>query len=112
ARDRAMEARLDGEKVGTTNRGIGPTYADRPSRLGLRMEDRLDEDTFRHRLAKVLPDKNTLLAAMGGADVFASGPLVAQAMAWGRRLAPHLADTTWLGQAGLGPRGHVLLARG
>ncbi|HSS36609.1 MAG TPA: adenylosuccinate synthase [Patescibacteria group bacterium] len=109
ALDRAMETRLDGEKVGTTNRGIGPTYADRASRLGLRMEDLLDEDTFRHRLAKVLPDKNTLLAAMGGADVFASEPLVAQAMAWGRRLAPHLADTTWLVQDALRRGDHVIL---
>ena len=68
ALDRAMETRLDGEKVGTTNRGIGPTYADRASRLGLRMEDLLDEPTFRHRLAKVLPDKNTLLGDDAGDD--------------------------------------------
>ena len=101
ALDRAMEARLDGEKVGTTNRGIGPTYADRASRLGLRMEDLLDEATFRHRLAKVLPDKNTLLASMAGGEPFEAEPLIRQAMAWGERLRPHLADTTWLVQDAL-----------
>jgi hypothetical protein len=42
ALDRANEARLGGAKVGTTGRGIGPTYADRAWRLGLRMEDLLD----------------------------------------------------------------------
>ena len=42
ALDQANEARLDGAKVGTTGRGIGPTYADRAWRLGLRMEDLLD----------------------------------------------------------------------
>ncbi len=103
ALDRAMEARLDGEKVGTTNRGIGPTYADRASRLGLRMEDLLDEATFRHRLARVLPDKNTLLATMAGTERFEVEPLVERAMAWGERLRPHLADTTWLVQDALAP---------
>ena len=104
ALDRAMEARLDGEKVGTTNRGIGPTYADRASRLGLRMEDLLDATTFRHRLERVLPDKNTLLAAMGSDEPFEVEPLVERAMAWGERLRPHLADTTWLVQDALAPR--------
>ena len=42
ALDRANEARLDGAKVGTTGRGIGPTYGDRAWRVGLRMEDLLD----------------------------------------------------------------------
>ncbi len=109
ALDRAMETRLDGEKVGTTNRGIGPTYADRASRLGLRMEDLLDETAFRHRLAKVLPDKNALLATMPGTTPFDAEPLVAQAMAWGERLRPHLADTTWLVQDALRRGDHVLL---
>ena len=109
ALDRAMEARLDGEKVGTTNRGIGPTYADRASRLGLRMEDLLDEATFRHRLARVLPDKNTLLATMAGTERFEAEPLVERAMAWGERLRPHLADTTWLVQDALARGDHVLL---
>jgi adenylosuccinate synthase len=109
ALDRAMESRLDGEKVGTTNRGIGPTYADRASRLGLRMEDLLDEATFRHRLARVLPDKNTLLATMAGAERFEAEPLVERAMAWGERLRPHLADTTWLVQDALARGDHVLL---
>ncbi len=103
ALDRAMEVRLGGEKVGTTNRGIGPTYADRASRLGLRMEDLLDEATFRHRLERVLPDKNTLLATMAGTERFEIEPLVAPAMAWGERLRPHLADTTWLVQDALAP---------
>ena len=66
ALDRANEARLGGGKVGTTGRGIGPTYGDRAWRLGLRMEDLLDRDVLRERIARALPDKNLLLAAMGG----------------------------------------------
>jgi adenylosuccinate synthase len=109
ALDRAMEARLAGEKVGTTNRGIGPTYADRASRIGLRMEDLLDETTFRHRLEQILPDKNLLLGAMPGGEQFEVEPLVGVAMGWGERLRPHLADTTWLVQDALRRGDHVLL---
>jgi adenylosuccinate synthase len=108
ALDRANEARLDGAKVGTTGRGIGPTYADRAWRVGLRMEDLLDRAVLRSRLQGVLPDKNLLLGAMG-ADAFDLDVLVDTAAGWGERLARHLDDTTWLVQAALARGEHVLL---
>jgi adenylosuccinate synthase len=108
ALDRANEARLDGDKVGTTGRGIGPTYADRAWRLGLRMEDLLDRGVLRTRLERLLPDKNVLLGAMG-VDSFNVEVLVDTAAGWGERLAPHLDDTTWLVQAALARGEHVLL---
>jgi adenylosuccinate synthase len=108
ALDRANEARLDGAKVGTTGRGIGPTYGDRAWRLGLRMGDLLDRGVVRARLEKVLPDKNLLLQSMG-ADGFELDDLVALAAGWGERLAPHLDDTTWLVQSALARGEHVLL---
>src|ERR1035437_6901095 len=105
----AMEARLGGAAVGTTHRGIGPAYADRALRIGLRIEDLVDERSFRARLGRVLPDKNALLALLPGAGQFQLEPLVAQAMAWGERLRPHLADTVWLVQDALARGDHVLL---
>jgi adenylosuccinate synthase len=108
ALDRANEARLDGAKVGTTGRGIGPAYGDRAWRVGLRMEDLLDRGVLRTRLARLLPDKNLLLGSMGR-DPFDIEALVDQAAAWGARLAPHLDDTTWLVQAALARGEHVLL---
>ena len=51
ALDRANEARLDGAKVGTTGRGIGPAYGDRAWRIGLRMEDLLDRSVLQARLS-------------------------------------------------------------
>src|SRR6266550_3673018 len=108
ALDRATEARLDGAKVGTTGRGIGPTYADRAWRVGLRMEDLLDRAVLRARLEGLLPDKNLLLGAMG-AGSFDLGALVDTAAAWGERLEPHLDDTTWLVQGALARGEHVLL---
>jgi adenylosuccinate synthase len=109
AQDAAMEARLGGAAVGTTHRGIGPAYADRALRIGLRVEDLVDERSFRARLGRVLPDKNALLALLPGAGQFQLEPLVAQAMAWGERLRPHLADTVWLVQDALARGDHVLL---
>src|ERR1019366_1864129 len=98
-----MEARLGGAAVGTTHRGIGPAYADRALRIGLRIEDLVDERSFRARLGRVLP------ALLPGAGQFQLEPLVAQAMAWGERLRPHLADTVWLVQDALARGDHVLL---
>ncbi len=108
ALDRATEARLDGAKVGTTGRGIGPTYADRAWRVGLRMEDLLDGAVIRTRLERLLPDKNLLLATLG-AESFDLDALVNRAAGWGERLARHLDDTTWLVQAALARGEHVLL---
>jgi adenylosuccinate synthase len=108
ALDRANEARLDGAKVGTTGRGIGPAYGDRAWRVGLRMEDLLDRSVLRTRLGRLLPDKNLLLGSMG-ADGFDVETLVERAAGWGERLADHLDDTTWLVQSALGRGEHVLL---
>jgi adenylosuccinate synthase len=108
ALDRGNEARLAAAKVGTTGRGIGPAYGDRAWRLGLRMEDLLDRNVLVDRLTRVLPDKNLVLASMS-ADIFRVDALVEQALAWGRRLEHHLADSTWLVQAALGRGEHVLL---
>jgi adenylosuccinate synthase len=108
ALDRANEARLNGAKVGTTGRGIGPTYGDRAWRVGLRMEDLLDREVLRERLGLLLPDRNLLLSTMGG-ETFEVEALVDRAAAWGERLADHLDDTTWLVQSALARGEHVLL---
>jgi adenylosuccinate synthase len=108
ALDRANEARLGGAAVGTTGRGIGPTYADRAWRLGSRMEDLLDRAVLRERIGRSLPDKNRLLTGMG-AETFEVETLVEEAVAWGERLRDHLDDTTWLVQGALARGEHVLL---
>ena len=109
ALDRASEARLGGDAVGTTHRGIGPAYADRAARVGLRMEDLADPAIVRRKLERVLPEKNLLLAAAGAEAAYEVDALTDQAAAWGRRLAPHIADTTELVQAALRRGDHVLL---
>ena len=106
--DRGNELRLGGAAVGTTGRGIGPAYADRAWRLGLRMEDLLDRAVLHERLSRVVPDKNLLLESMEQ-DAFSVDALVEAALAWGARLRDHLDDTTWLVQAALKRGEHVLL---
>ena len=108
ALDVANEARLGVARVGTTGRGIGPTYGDRAWRLGLRMEDLLDRNVLRERIERALPDKNLLLASMGGPG-FEVDRLVEEAAGWGHRLRDHLDDTTWLVQTALARGEHVLL---
>jgi adenylosuccinate synthase len=109
ALDRARETRLAADAVGTTQRGIGPAYADRALRVGLRMEDLADPPVVRRKLERLLPERNATLAALGRDDRFEVEPLVAQASAWAERLRDHLADGTWLVQDALRRGDHVLL---
>jgi adenylosuccinate synthase len=109
ALDAARESRLAEARVGTTGRGIGPAYEDRAARSGLRLEDLLDESAMRTKLTRLLPEKNALLAALGAEVRFDVEPLVRQGLEWGRRLAPHLVDATWLVQDALGRGDHVML---
>jgi len=106
--DAAREMRLGEAKVGTTGRGIGPAYEDRAARSGIRLEDLLDEAALRTKLDRLLPEKNAILAALGAEVRFEVEPLVEQALAWGRRLEPHLVDATWLVQDALRRGDHVL----
>jgi adenylosuccinate synthase len=108
ALDRAMESRLGDGKVGTTGRGIGPAYADRALRVGLRMEDLLDPDSVRRRLRHVLWDKQSFLDQIEPVALNADD-LVDLSAAWGVRLRDHLADTTTLVQDALRRGDHVLL---
>ncbi len=108
ALDRALEARLGDGKVGTTGRGIGPAYGDRAWRVGLRIEDLLEPEVLRERLARAMPDKTVLLAA-AGLEVPEVDALCRAAAAWGARLRDHVDDTTTLVQDALRRGDHVLL---
>ena len=60
--DRLTERKLGKNSLGTTRRGIGPAYADKASRVGLRVQDLLDPKIFREKLEVVLKEKNLILA--------------------------------------------------
>lgn len=109
ALDGATEARLSNEGLGTTRRGIGPAYADRVSRVGIRMGDLLDTLGLRQRLVRILPERNAVLAEAYGLPPFDLEALVTEATGWGRALEAHIADTTNLVQDALERGEHVLL---
>ena len=60
--DRATERALGKNKLGTTKRGIGPAYADKAARIGLRVQDLLDEKIFRQKLTLLAREKNAVLS--------------------------------------------------
>ena len=109
ALDGAAEARLSGSELGTTRRGIGPAYADRAWRAGVRMGDLLDARVLRARLARVLPERNAILHESYGLPGFDLDALLDEAVAWGERLRPFITDTTLLVQDALAEGRHVIL---
>ena len=108
--DKLTERRLGRNKVGTTKRGIGPAYADKASRVGLRVQDLLDPKIFREKLEAVLKEKNAVLA-----KVFNQLPLDADEIAsqyldeCAPRLAPMITDSVNLVHDALDAGQHVLL---
>ena len=95
--DRVTERRLGKNRLGTTKSGIGPAYADKATRVGLRVQDLLDPKIFRQKLDVVLKEKNAILA-----KVYNRLPLDADAIAevylgeYAPRIEPLVADTVGL----------------
>jgi adenylosuccinate synthase len=98
--DVAREARMGAGKIGTTGRGIGPTYEDKVARRGLRIRDLLDEPRLARKVKERLPAAREELARLGGALDADEAALVARYAELGRKLAPYARDASlWLHQA-------------
>jgi adenylosuccinate synthase len=91
--DRVIERRLGHNRLGTTKRGIGPAYADKAARVGLRVQDLLDPKIFSAKLEVALREKNLVLTRAYGRLPFAERDIAQTYLALGERLAPHVADT-------------------
>jgi adenylosuccinate synthase len=107
--DRVSERHLGKNALGTTKRGIGPAYADKAARVGLRVQDLYDPEIFREKLALVLKEKGPLLAKVynqlpPSADEIAARYLDDLAP----RLQPYVADTINLVHEALEAGQHVL----
>ncbi|MEJ5198269.1 MAG: adenylosuccinate synthetase, partial [Anaerolineae bacterium] len=81
--DGLEETARGSEQIGTTRRGIGPAYADKAARIGIRLGDLKRPDLLRSRLAQALPQKNLALQHFGQPPL-AFDDLFEQALAWGR----------------------------
>jgi adenylosuccinate synthase len=108
--DFVSERRLGRNKLGTTRRGIGPAYADKALRSGLRVQDLLDPKIFRAKLDQALKEKNAVLSR-----VYNRLPLSADDIAgrylgeYAPRLEPYITDTVGLVHEALEAGQQVLL---
>jgi adenylosuccinate synthase len=91
--DMLTERRLGKMKLGTTRRGIGPAYADKASRIGIRVQDLLDPKIFTEKLEVALREKNLILTKIYGRLPIAADAVVEEYLGYGRRLEPHITDT-------------------
>jgi adenylosuccinate synthase len=108
--DKVSERWLGKNKIGTTKRGIGPAYADKASRVGLRVQDLLDPKIFREKLDAVLKEKNAILAKVYNQLPLSADDIAAEYLDVCRpRIEPMIADTVNLVHEALEAGQHVLL---
>jgi adenylosuccinate synthase len=94
--DRATERRLGDLQIGTTRRGIGPCYADKAMRLGIRVQDLLDPKILRQKIEIALAEKNLWLERVYGENPLELEDLAARLEACAQRVRPYVADTSLL----------------
>ncbi len=106
--EKVTERHLGKHALGTTKRGIGPAYADKAARIGLRLQDLFDPKIFREKLGVVLKEKNLLLTKVYNRLPLSAETIVDEYRAYGERLRPHVADTSRLLYEGLRAGENVL----
>lgn len=91
--DRVTERRLGKLKLGTTKRGIGPAYADKASRIGIRVQDLQDPKIFAAKLDINMREKNLLLTKIYGRLPMKIDSILEEYLGFADRLAPYITDT-------------------
>lgn len=91
--DRLEEEARGAQRLGTTGRGVGPAYADKVAREGIRCVDLLDEQWLRERLESVVPRKSLLLQRLYGHPGYTVDEMLAYCRRYAPRIVPLLADT-------------------
>ena len=83
-----------GKALGTTRKGIGPAFADKAARLGIRTGDLLDKERLLERLRSILDYKNIVLTKIYGVSPLSLDEVYGQYCQYGERLAPYIRETT------------------
>jgi adenylosuccinate synthase len=110
--DKVTERFLGNSKIGTTGRGIGPSYADKTSRLGIRVQDLFDEKILRAKIEGSLLSKNQVLVKVFNRRAVTVDEIVEDLMQHAERLQPYVADTSLLLNRALDENKVVLLEGG
>jgi adenylosuccinate synthase len=107
--DGAGERRLGELAIGTTKRGIGPTYGDKAFRLGIRIQDLFDPKILRQKLEVALAEKNVWLERVYGSPAFELEEIAERSETYAQRLRPYITDTSLLVDRALRDGKSVLL---
>ena len=94
--DRVTERFLGKRQIGTTGRGIGPTYADKINRVGIRVQDLFDEGILRQKVEGALESKNHLLVKIYNRRAIGVDEVVEELLSYADRLRPMVQDTALL----------------
>ena len=93
ALDKVTERHLGSSRIGTTGRGIGPTYSDKAARMGIRMQDLFDPGILRQKLELALREKNQVLTKVYNRRTIDADAVAREYLGYGERLAGYVADT-------------------
>src|ERR671919_2255691 len=110
--DKVVERFLGSRKLGTTGRGIGPTYADKMSRVGIRVQDLFDEKILRQKVEGALEQKNQVLVKVFNRRAMRVDDVADELLGYADRLRPMVADTATLLAEALDEGRTVLLEGG
>ncbi|MBB2944919.1 adenylosuccinate synthase [Actinoplanes lutulentus] len=91
--DKVSERFLGARRIGTTGRGIGPTYADKMNRIGIRVQDLFDESILRQKVSAALLTKNQVLSKIYNRSAVKAEEVVQELLSYVDRLRPFVADT-------------------
>ena len=91
--DVASEAARGIHKIGTTGRGIGPTYADKSDRMGIRVQDLMDPVAFRKKTIWTVEHKNEIMAKLYNLPPLDPEAIVTEYLGYAERLRPHVVNT-------------------
>jgi adenylosuccinate synthase len=94
--DKVTERFLGKRQIGTTGRGIGPTYADKINRVGIRVQDLFDENILRQKVEGALAQKNHMLVKVYNRRAIEVDEIVNDLLSYAERLRPMVADTALL----------------
>ena len=94
--DQASERRLGKLQIGTTKRGIGPCYADKAARLGIRVQDLLDPKILRQKIEVALAEKNVWLERVYGVPPLNLEEIAGNLESFAQRIRPYVSDTSLL----------------
>ncbi|MEH2140299.1 adenylosuccinate synthase [Nostoc sp.] len=106
--DQASEERRGSYKIGTTGRGIGPTYADKSERTGIRVLDLMDPDGLREQLEWTINYKNVILEKLYNLPPLDAQEVIEQYLGYAERLRPHVVDTSLKISDAIGRRRNIL----